>query len=235
MMFISSAYPINGTDLWNIVDVVYTDNCLITYSSAILKRLGASPSPCFKGAEAYPHSFLTSALESNNYTFFSLFQVSSTTIHNAVGNCSIDSSKCHLNNTVPKILYKWLYRNKYGNVRNELNSCGLRYRMSLILSWDTECILYFVPEDGNCTAQEACKCGSNPWKLPCSETQWKEPTYFELHFLTYWHNKKAQIQAVKSYSVCVCGGGVWVCVCVCVWVGVCGDVCVCVCVCVCVY
>ena len=106
MMFISSAYPVNCTDLCNIVDEVCTYNCLITYSSAILKRLGASQSLCFKGAEVCPHSFLTSALESNNYTFFSLFQVSSTTIHNTVLNCSIDSSKCHLNNTFSKILYK---------------------------------------------------------------------------------------------------------------------------------
>jgi hypothetical protein len=48
IMFMSSAYPFNCTDLQNTVDVISTDSCLITYSNATLKRLRASPSPCFK-------------------------------------------------------------------------------------------------------------------------------------------------------------------------------------------
>ena len=48
IVFMSSAYSINCGDLWNVVDLCSTDSCLITYSSAILKWMGANPSPSFK-------------------------------------------------------------------------------------------------------------------------------------------------------------------------------------------
>jgi hypothetical protein len=48
ILFVSSAYPINCTDMWNIVNLTCTDSSLITHFNAILKRFGAKPSRCFK-------------------------------------------------------------------------------------------------------------------------------------------------------------------------------------------